>query len=111
MSDQEDNVFGDYEKPSDQKWTIPDDPEQGVYRFVIAAARRARHLQSGALPLVSTTSRKSTTVAMEEVRQGKVKVDILAEGESWPADDQDPDLPSEEAGGNDSPDQSTPHRQ
>ncbi len=111
MSEQEDRVFGAYEKPSDQKWTIPDDPEHGVYRFVIAAARRARHLQSGALPLVSTASRKSTKVAMEEVRQGKVKVDILAEGESWPTPDQDSVLPGGEASGDDSPEPLPPHRQ
>ena len=84
MSDQEQKLFSDYEKPPDQIWTIPNDEERGVYRFILAAARRARQLQSGARPLISTTSRKSTKIAMEEVRAGKVDVQIIPEGEPWP---------------------------
>ncbi len=84
MSDQDSKVFGDYEKPPDQIWTIPNDEERGVYRFVLAAARRARQLQGGARPLISTTSRKSTKIAMEEVREGKVEVQIIPEDQPWP---------------------------
>lgn len=78
------DAFEGYEKPADQLWTIPNDEERGVYRFILAAARRARQLQQGARPLISTSSRKSTKIAMEEVRTGSVEVNIVPEGEPWP---------------------------
>lgn len=53
--------------------SIPDDPDQSTYRFIIVAAKRARQLQSGARPFLPTTSKKSTITAMEEVRRGLVK--------------------------------------
>lgn len=53
--------------------TIPDDPEQSTYRWIIIAAKRARQLQSGARPFLPTTSKKPTVIAMEEVRRGLVK--------------------------------------
>lgn len=67
---------GGSEKPPDQPWFIPNDEEQGVYRFIIAAARRARQLQVGARPTISTTSRKPTKIAMEEIRTGEIAVDL-----------------------------------
>ena len=57
------------EKPPDQPWFIPNDEEQSVYRFIIAASRRARQLQTGARPVISTTSRKPTKISMEEIRR------------------------------------------
>jgi DNA-directed RNA polymerase subunit omega len=65
-------------KPPDQPWFIPQDPEESVYRFIIAAARRARQLQAGARPLISTTSRKPTKIAMEEIRTGDVAVEFVS---------------------------------
>lgn len=53
-------------------YAIPDDPEQSTYRFIIVAAKRARQLQSGARPFLPTTSKKSTVIAIEEVRRGLV---------------------------------------
>jgi DNA-directed RNA polymerase subunit omega len=53
-------------------YAIPDDPEHSTYRFIIVAAKRARQLQSGARPFL-TTSRKPTVTSMEEVRRGLVK--------------------------------------
>ena len=53
--------------------TIPDDPEQSTYRFIIASAKRARQLQGGARPALPTSSKKPTIIAMEEVRRGLVK--------------------------------------
>jgi DNA-directed RNA polymerase subunit omega len=53
--------------------TIPDDPEQSTYRWIIIAAKRARQLQAGARPFLPTTSKKPTVTAMEEVRRGLVK--------------------------------------
>lgn len=84
MNDNDQKVFGEFEKPADQVWTIPNDDEQGVYRFILAAARRARQLQSGARPSITTTSRKPTKIAMEEVRSGAVDVEIVPEDQPWP---------------------------
>ena len=53
--------------------TIPDDPDQSTYRYIIVAAKRARQLQGGARPVLPTSSKKSTVIAMEEVRRGLVK--------------------------------------
>ena len=63
-------------KPPNQPWFIPIDEEQSVYRFIIAASKRARKLQAGARPQISTTSRKPTKIAMEEIRQGSVEVEL-----------------------------------
>ena len=59
--------------------SIPDDPDQSTYRFIIVAAKRARQLQGGARSLLPTSSRKSTVTAMEEARRGLVKYDIQTE--------------------------------
>jgi DNA-directed RNA polymerase subunit omega len=53
--------------------SIPDDPEQSTYRFIIVAAKRARQLQSGARSYLPTTTRKPTVAAMEEVRRGLIQ--------------------------------------
>jgi DNA-directed RNA polymerase subunit omega len=53
-------------------YAIPDDPEQSCYRYIIVAAKRARQLQGGQRPLLPGTSKRSTVVAMEEVRRGLV---------------------------------------
>ena len=50
--------------------TLPDDPEQSTYRFIIVSAKRARQLQDGARPVLPTSSKKPTIIAMEEVRRG-----------------------------------------
>jgi len=57
--------------------SIPDDPEQSVNRFIIVAAKRARQLQNGARPFLPTSSKKPTVIAMEEVRRGLVKYELL----------------------------------
>jgi DNA-directed RNA polymerase subunit omega len=56
--------------------TIPDDAEQSIYRFIIVAAKRARQLQGGARPVLPTSSKKPTIIAMEEVRRGLVKYSL-----------------------------------
>jgi len=43
------------------------------YRFILVAAKRARQLQSGAKPLVDSTSRKACRIAQDEIKAGKVK--------------------------------------
>ena len=55
--------------------TLPDDPEQSTYRFIIVAAKRARQLQGGARPVLPTSSKTPTIIAMEEVRRGLVQYD------------------------------------
>lgn len=57
--------------------SIPDDPEQSINRFIIVAAKRARQLQAGARPVLPTSSKKATVIAMEEVRRGLVKYELL----------------------------------
>ena len=59
--------------------TIPDDPEQSTYRFIIVAAKRARQLQGGARPVLPTSSKKPTIIAMEEVRRGLVKYSLTGQ--------------------------------
>ena len=43
------------------------------YRYILVAARRARQLQSGARPIISTHSRKPCRIALDEIKAGKVK--------------------------------------
>jgi DNA-directed RNA polymerase subunit omega len=57
--------------------SIPDDPEQSTYRFIIVAAKRARQLQGGSRPFLPTSSKKPTVIATEEVRRGLVKYDLI----------------------------------
>jgi DNA-directed RNA polymerase subunit omega len=58
-------------------YVIPDDEEKSMYRFIIVAAKRARQLQGGARPALPTSSKKATVIAIEEVRRGLVKYEIL----------------------------------
>ena len=59
--------------------SIPDDPDLSTYRFIIVAAKRARQLQGGQRPVLPTSSRKSTVIAMEEARRGLVKYELPPE--------------------------------
>jgi DNA-directed RNA polymerase subunit omega len=60
-------------------YAIPDDGEQSTYRFIIVAAKRARQLQGGQRPVLPTSSKKSTVIAMEEARRGLVKYEIQSD--------------------------------
>jgi DNA-directed RNA polymerase subunit omega len=64
--------------------TIPDDPEQSTYRFIIVAAKRARQLQGGARPVLPTSSKKPTVISMEEVRRGLVKYNASGQAPEEP---------------------------
>jgi len=71
--------------------SIPDDPDQSTYRFIIVAAKRARQLQGGHRPVLPTSSKKSTVIAMEEARRGLVKYEIQTDAvvpEEVPAPEQ-----------------------
>ena len=47
------------------------------YRMILMAAKRARQLQGGAKPLVHTTSRKTTRIALEELNAGVIRFEYL----------------------------------
>jgi DNA-directed RNA polymerase subunit omega len=50
------------------------------YALVIAAAKRARQLKEGVLPLVDIDSTSAVSVALEEIATGRVRVDEPASG-------------------------------
>jgi len=73
-----------------------EDPLHNKYSLVKGAARRARQLQSGAMPLMATKSMKACRVAQDEINQGHVTFvvthkpelvenELLAEQEHLPA--------------------------
>jgi DNA-directed RNA polymerase subunit omega len=43
------------------------------YRFIQVAAKRARQLQNGARPQLTVDTSKTTRVAMEEIKAGKIE--------------------------------------
>ena len=49
-----------------------EDALHNKYSLVKGAARRARQLQSGAVPLTPSKSMKACRVAQDEIRQGQV---------------------------------------
>lgn len=48
-----------------------------VYKLVITAARRAMELNDGAPKLVATDATKISTIALDEIRQGKVTYEVI----------------------------------
>ncbi len=46
----------------------------GAYRLVVAAVKRAKDLSLGALPVIASKAQKITTLAIEEVATGAIKV-------------------------------------
>ena len=48
---------------------------QSRYSIVIATAKRARQLISGDMPLVDAEGKKPLSVAIEELYEGKVKIE------------------------------------
>ncbi|NLM28665.1 MAG: DNA-directed RNA polymerase subunit omega [Clostridiaceae bacterium] len=52
------------------------------YTLVIATAKRARMLNNGAQPLVEIKSDKDVTIAIEEIKEGKVKYRYTRKGEA-----------------------------
>jgi len=76
--------MGDKVPRNNAHCTIPDDPEQSTYRFIIVAAKRARQLQSGARPVLPTSSKKPTVIATEEVRRGLVNYSLTGQAPEEP---------------------------
>lgn len=79
-------------RPNAPALSIPDDPDQSVYRFIIVAAKRARQLQSGARPKVPSALRKMTRVAVDEVRRGLIP---YIDPERTPPEEQDEESASQ----------------
>ena len=47
-----------------------------IYKLVVIAARRAKELSEGAPKLVEMDTKKVTTIALEEIRQGKIQIQL-----------------------------------
>ena len=47
--------------------------QMSVFKITLAAAARANELAQGAQPLVQSTSKKVSTIALEEIEGGKVR--------------------------------------
>jgi DNA-directed RNA polymerase subunit omega len=45
------------------------------FKLVLLSAKRARELTAGAPKLIKTNSEKETVIALEEIRQGKIKLE------------------------------------
>jgi DNA-directed RNA polymerase subunit omega len=44
------------------------------YALVVAAAKRARELMDGAMPMIETEASKPVTIALEEIAQGRLDI-------------------------------------
>ena len=55
---------------NDADWTTEVDSK---YRLVLLAAKRSKQLQRGAKPRIYSSAKKTTRVALEEVRRGLVR--------------------------------------
>jgi DNA-directed RNA polymerase subunit omega len=49
-----------------------DKTDNSIYKLVILASKRALELNEGSPKLVETESKKIATVALEEIREGKI---------------------------------------
>lgn len=47
-----------------------------LYKTVLLAAKRALEISQGAPPLVSSTSKQPSTIALEEIRAGQVSYEL-----------------------------------
>ncbi|HET6780845.1 MAG TPA: DNA-directed RNA polymerase subunit omega [bacterium] len=49
---------------------------ENKYALVIVAAKRARQLKEGALPMVDIDSANPVTIALEEIAAGKIRFEL-----------------------------------
>ena len=59
---------------NDDNWTTEIDSK---YRLVLLAAKRSKQLQRGAKPRIYSSAKKTTRIALEEVRRGLVRYQPL----------------------------------
>jgi len=62
------------EVDNDEEWTTEIDSK---YRLVLLAAKRSKQLQRGAKPRVYGTAKKTTRIAVEEVRRGLIRYQTI----------------------------------
>jgi DNA-directed RNA polymerase subunit omega len=62
------------ETENEVDWTTEIDSK---YRLVLLAAKRSKQLQRGAKPRIYSSAKKTTRVALEEVRRGLVRYQPL----------------------------------
>ena len=62
------------ETDDEMDWTTEIDSK---YRLVVLAAKRSKQLQRGAKPRIFSSAKKTTRVALEEVRRGLVQYQKL----------------------------------
>jgi DNA-directed RNA polymerase subunit omega len=63
------------ESDEEVNWTTEIDSK---YRLVLLAAKRSKQLQRGAKPRIFSSAKKTTRVAIEEVRRGLVQYQLIA---------------------------------
>ena len=54
--------------------------DTSLYKSILAAAARANELAQGAQPLTRTSSKKVSTIALEEIATGKVRYESVKKG-------------------------------
>jgi DNA-directed RNA polymerase subunit omega len=69
----EENLFMP-ETDEEDNWTTEIDSK---YRLVLLAAKRSKQLQRGAKPRIYSSAKKTTRIALEEVRRGLVRYQPL----------------------------------
>lgn len=56
-----------------------------IYKLVVIASKRAKELSEGSPKFIETDSKKATSIALEEIRQGKVVYEPEDEASAKPA--------------------------
>lgn len=51
--------------------------ESSVFKITLTAAARANELAQGAQPLVKTTTKKVSTISLQEIANGKVRYEEI----------------------------------
>lgn len=54
--------------------------DTSIFKLILAAAARANELAQGASPLVQTSTKKVSTIALEEFAAGKVSYECVKKG-------------------------------
>ena len=66
---------------------------ENIFQLVLLAAARARRLANGAEPTVPWENDKPTVVALREIAEGKVTIDLLSEPDPEPEQEIIPENP------------------
>ena len=51
------------------------DKNPSLYKLVLLAAERANQLNQGSKPLIDSSSKKMSTIALREIYEGKVRIE------------------------------------